>query len=135
LCSGQTAFVLVDCWRVSRHEDECFHSCPSGVSSHRATGVSGGGNRQALDPELASHGDGHRLAPTLEAASGKLRLILDPKLIQAKWPTKSLTAEQRRDVLAERDHRRFVAMRQELAVAPHGLLTQSKILLRYGLRN
>ena len=70
LRAGEVRFLQVDHRRVVRHEHKRLHPGPRRIGGHRAPGVSGCGTGHAPYAQLIGHGNRHRHATRLEAASG-----------------------------------------------------------------
>jgi hypothetical protein len=88
-----------------------FNSCSGSIGGESAGGVTGRGSGELLQPIMASHGDGHRHTPSLEAPGRIVGLFLN------KEARITAAGQHRRPALTE-GHRFRVG--KDVGITPHG---------------
>jgi hypothetical protein len=104
---------------VGRHEDVRFESGQGGVGAHGAPGVPCRWDRDRLDTQLVSAGDGRGQAPGLERPCRVEAFILDVERSVAGFPFQATCSKERRKSLAQTKLELVISQGEKLAVPPH----------------
>ena len=107
-------------WRIPGHRDVGAYPGARGVGGHGRPGVARRRHADVADAQLHGSGQGDGDATRLERPGRVGAFFLHPQVARADRLAEARRAQQRRDALAERRHRRLVAHGQQLRVTPQG---------------